>query len=190
MTTEYSVSVDDWNDSKWDHTGVSIMRDYYENNRVARKEAKDLDISIESYADEKAAESYPMMLYAYPLFSEPSDEQIRKVCLKTCCTVVLDNETDTYYLALCGGGMDLSQSVALAYLMTDGFIPRSLVHEVCRQPCMSVGKSDYRKIVKEIKKQLKNEIRNCQSDLKSWNSEMKEFNRREKEKREVKKDNA
>lgn len=173
MTTEYSISVDDWNDSKWDHVGVDTMRNYYENDRQIKKDAKDMGIDLEDYIVEKSEEHYPMMLYAYPIFREPSEKQIIDVCTKTCLTVVRDIETDDYYLALCGGGMDLSQSVAHAYLLTDGFIPMSLAKEVSKQPCLSVSRPVYKKIAREIKRQLKNEMARCKADLKEWNSRLK-----------------
>ena len=181
MTTEYSRDVEDWQDSNWDHVGVDAMYHFYLNDKEAKREAKDCDMDIEDYAREKSEESYPMMLYCYPLAFDPSDEKIIEVCKRTACTVVMDNQTDDYYLALAGGGMDLSQDIALAYLITDGYIPHSLAMNINKQHCLSVGGKDYLKIAKEIKRQLKIEISRCKSDIKSWEEHVKQYRERERQ---------
>ena len=180
MTTEYSISVDDWQDERWEHVGSDLMYDYYLKDRETRKECKDNNYDIDTIAREKADNHYPMMLYAYPLNMKPSDEKIIEVCTKTNCTVVKDNETEDYFLALSGGGMDLSQDIALAYLIADGYIPTSLAVNVCTQPCLSVGKKSYLKIMKAIKKQLKNEIYYHKRHIKKINETVKQFNESER----------
>ena len=181
MTTEYSISVDDWQDERWNHVGSDLMYDYYLKDRKTKRECKDCGCGdIETIAREKADDHYPMMLYAYPLSMEPSDEKIIEVCTKTNCTVVKDNETEDYFLALSGGGMDLSQDVALAYLIADGYIPTSLAINVCTQPCLSVGKKSYLKIMKAIKKQLKNEIYYHKEHIKKINETVKQFKESER----------
>jgi len=181
MTTEYSRDVDDWNDSKWDQVGVDAMYNFYLNDREAKREAKDCDMDIESFAREKSEDHYPMMLYCYPLAFDPSTEKIIEVCKRTTCTVVRDDDNDDYYLALAGGGMDLSQDIALAYLITDGYIPHSLAMNINKQPCLSVGGKDYIRIAKEIKRQLKIEISQCKSDIKAWDDSVKQYRERERQ---------
>ena len=68
------------------------------------------------------SEHEPMMLYVYPLDREPTDEEIAALCEQTACNVFerryRDGEgTGEFFLALCGGGMDQSQDVALAYVL-------------------------------------------------------------------------
>lgn len=181
MTTEYSRDVDDWNDCKWDHVGVGAMYEFYLNDKEAKRDAKDCHMDIDDYAREKSDDHYPMMLYCYPLFCDPSEEKIVEVCRKTACTVVRDNENDDYYLALAGGGMDLSQDIALAYIIAEGFIPHSLAMNVNRQPCLSVGGKDYIRIAKEIKRQLKIEISQCKSNIKAWDDSVKQYRERERQ---------
>ncbi len=84
MATEYSRDVDDWGDCKWDHVGVDAMYDFYLKDKEAKSDAKDCDMDIEDFAREKSDDHYPMMLYCYPLISEPSTEEIVKVCRRTC----------------------------------------------------------------------------------------------------------
>jgi hypothetical protein len=181
MSSEYSQSVDDWQDEKWTHHGVNIMYEFLLRNKNAKKEAKNCNMSINDYAREKSDDQYPMMLYAYPLMFEPSEDQIIKVCRNTNCTVVEDNETNDFYLALTGGGMDLSQDIAYAYILTDGRIPHALAINVNRQPGLSVSKSVWLKIAKQIKKEIKQQIENDKGEIKRWDEVIKRFNREKKE---------
>lgn len=183
LTTEYSINIDDWQDEKWNHVGNDLMYDYYLKDRETKQECKQNNWDIEDIAREKADEHYPMMLYAYPLGIEPSDEKIIEVCTKTNCTVVKDNETEDYFLALSGGGMDLSQDIALAYLMTDGWIPTALAVNVCTQPCLSVGRKQWLKIMRAIKKQLRTEICQYHSHINEINVHIKAFKESEKAKK-------
>ncbi len=71
------------------------------------------------------------MLYVYALDGEPSEDEIASVCDRTACTVLERRDRDgegtgEYFLALCGGGMDLSQDVALAYVLAGERIPDAL----------------------------------------------------------------
>ncbi len=99
----------------------------------------------------------PMMNYGYPLKSLPSEEQILKIVKNTCLTVMEDYNNSEYYLVLCGGGMDLSQSIALAYIYTGGNIPLELCYNVAIGGNFSVSKKDYKLILKEIKKTFNHE---------------------------------
>ena len=186
MSTEYSRSVDDWSDSRWNHIAVDIMYDYYLNSRAAKKEAKDLNMSIEDYARETANGNYPMMLYCYPLYGRPDDKTIIKICKETPCGVVEDTDTDEYFLTLCGGGMDLSQSIAMAYIIAEGHVPYSLAVEVSKQPELSVHGSRWLKVARHIKKQLKQEKHSIDSEIRGWNGSIKEFNKRQEGRRKKK----
>jgi hypothetical protein len=84
----------------------------------------------------------PMMNYGYPLSFLPDDQKILKVVKDTCLTVMENQDTGDSFLVLCGGGMDLSQSIANAYLLAGERIPDELAFEVCTQPCFSVGRKN------------------------------------------------
>ena len=62
--------------------------------------------------------------------------------------------TEEYFLALCGGGMDLSQSLAYAYILAGHRIPYELVFQVSTQPCLSVGEKEYIEIMGRCKREL------------------------------------
>ena len=98
----------------------------------------------------------PMMNYGYPLYCLPDDEKILRIIQETCLTVMEDTVTTEYFLVLCGGGMDLSQSIAYAYLLAGQRIPDELVFEVCTQPCLSVSKKEYVEVMQACINELEN----------------------------------
>jgi len=152
MTSEYAISVDDWGDT-WEYVGRDVMYSYYEAHpKVAEAEGYELDEEGKvNYLDELADREYPMMLYAYPLeFDELEDDKIIRICTETNCTVVRDAKTDSLFLALTGGGMDLSQDIALAYIIAQKWVPFALALAVSTQPNLSKHGKAYRKVMRGI----------------------------------------
>jgi len=178
MTSEYSISVNDWGNEKWRHIGVDLMYNYYLEDKETLEECNDNGWDIEDIAHEKADSHYPMMLYAYPLNWEPEDNKIIEVCTTTNLTVVQDEETGDFFLALSGGGMDLSQDVALAYLIIEGRIPIALAINVNTQPELSVYGKNWLKVMRAIKKELRNEAHNCRHHIRKINVDIKRFKER------------
>lgn len=130
----------------WDFVGRSVLR--------------------EKEQDEDSDRGYPMMNYAYPLDYFNGDETIiKRIVRETNCTVVYNTQEDTYYLALTGGGMDLSQDIAKAYMIAQGYIEWDMLHDVSINGPLSVSPFWYRKILRELKRQFAIEIANAQSDL-------------------------
>jgi len=74
------------------------------------------------------------------------DEKILQVVERTVCTVMENTETGEWFLTLCGGGMDLSQDIALAYHIMDKWLPLELLQRVCTQPGLSISKEEFRTI--------------------------------------------
>lgn len=100
-------------------------------------------------------EGYPIYNYAYPLFSdELTDETILRVCEETACTVVYSENDGKYYLALTGCGMDMSQSIALAYLIADGCIDWDFLEYVAISGPLSVGREQYIELMEQLNGQL------------------------------------
>jgi len=188
MTTEYSRNVD-WQEEyeNWQNIGQDVMREFYEANpKEAKKEGYDLDEDGEvKYLDELLDHWQPMMNYAYPLVCDPTrdTDKILKVCQETCLTVMYNEDEDTYYLALCGGGMDLSQSIAYAYQILENWIPLSLLREVSKQPELSLYGEAWLGMALQIKRQLGMDISQLQQDLKHWDASIAEY----KEKKRVRK---
>lgn len=183
VTTEYSISIENWQDEKWNQVGSDLMYDFYLKDRATRKECQENGWDIEDIAREKADSHFPMMNYVYPLeMGEPSEDKITKICSKTNCTVVEDTETGDFFLALTGGGMDLSQDIALAYMIAEKWLPTSLLRNVCTQPALSVSEKEYRKIMRRIKEQLRMENARNNDHLKRINEELKRMSEKEKAK--------
>ena len=145
----FSLNVD-WQDEKWDFVG----RDCYSDKQIEN----DPDLG------------QPMMNYAYPLENFSGETNIiKKINKRTGCTVVYDREIEEYYLAWTGGGMDLSQDIALAYMIAQGFIEWDLVDEVYTHAPLSISETNYIKIMKELLRQ--HEIN--ESNAKRYQEEIK-----------------
>jgi len=174
-----SVVFIDWSTEweKWENYGRSALES---NCKHHDQEGATKDCPNMQYSGwcEKCGEgedsSMPMMNYSYPLFGEPSEEEILKVVKRTCLTVMYNNDTDKWVLALCGGGMDLSQSIALAYILVGDRIPNDLAQEVCLQPALSVSKADWVMVMKECRRILSHESANALSRIEEIDKRLKE----------------
>ena len=75
----------------------------------------------------------PMMNFIYPLEYEgfiEGDEGVEKrikIASETNCVCVQNNKTDEWFLTLTGGGMDLSPSIAYAYVIAQKWLPLDLL---------------------------------------------------------------
>ena len=160
----------------WDFIGAEIMY-----NKELEKlshcphgnKEKEYCHECESYPDDIYQSNKPMMNFAYPLFSEPDEEKIIKVCEETGCTVVYNSQDDNYYLALTGCGMNLSQDIALAYIIADGCIEWSMLENVSVSGAFSVSKEDYQIILSELERQLTISIENQTRKLKEVTEQLK-----------------
>jgi len=98
----------------------------------------------------------PMMNFIYPLELKDFDEdKILKVVKNTNCSVMENQETGEWFLVLCGGGMDLSQDIALSYIFLEKWIPEDLITQVCKQRGFSISKDNFEILKKEIIEQSK-----------------------------------
>lgn len=98
--------------------------DFWEN-----KPFEDWEIAIDSCLtdEERVNEEFmPMMNYRYPVphFDEKkmSCNEIKEALKPTGLTLVKDLKTDEYYLALVGGGMDMSWDICESYINL-GYLP-------------------------------------------------------------------
>ncbi len=118
----------------------------------------------------------PMMNYGYPLYGLPDDSKILKIIKETCLTVMENSDTQEYFLVLCGGGMDLSQSIAYAYLLAGQRIPDELVFQVCTQPCLSIGRKEYFQVMEACKEQLEDINQRALRRIKNIDHILNKFN--------------
>lgn len=186
MATEYSIHVDDWNIENWEFTGRDLMyaamdEKGTEQHKEALERANGCGCELEDVIGEFADENIPMMLYAYPLYDRPSDEQIIEISEDTACTVVMNNGTEDYFLALCGGGMDLSQDIALAYIIAQGHIPDSLALNVSTQEGLSKYKDEWKKVMSGCKDSLKSATNSYDVQIKRIDEAIKEYDKIKKD---------
>ena len=170
MTTEYSISVNDWDYESWEFVGRDIE---YEKHGEC-EENNESGLSGDDYI--------PMMLYAYPLYDCPSDEQIFQIHKKTCLTIVKNIESEEYYLALCGGGMDCSQDVGMAYIIAEDHIPYALAQQVCRQPNLTQHGKDFRLVMKYCQDVMKSNALSAKRQIKEIKESMKQSKKMDKHK--------
>ena len=139
----------DWSEidcDEWENSGrnalLSVLED--EENPRFKEIAKKLDVLDEEnklkdyYEEQVNSYSEPMMSYGHILETSPSQENILKVVLETNCSVMYNNNEDIYYIVLCGGGMDLSQDIALSYVWLERWIPEDFISRDCKQKNLSV----------------------------------------------------
>jgi len=151
---------------EWDFIGARVMEQKAEDEKNSLFEQGLLNEAEEIYPDDIYSDNVPMYNFAYPLNTAIDEDNIFQVCKNTACTVVYNNYSGSYFLALCGCGMDFSQSIALAYILAEGCIDWDFIDDVYIGCPMNVGKSDYTKILNELKRQLKISIDNKKDKLK------------------------
>jgi hypothetical protein len=101
MNTAYSIRITEWNFDDWEFVGRDAMYEFYQDNpKEVAKDGHEVEDGKVKYLDEIADFLLPVMLYAYPLDSEPAREKIIEVCRRTNCTVVIRKDTEEYFLAL------------------------------------------------------------------------------------------
>lgn len=145
MNSRYVDWNEEWLKDEWEFTGADLMY-----QKACNQEPED-------YTPEEIQEqNMPMYNYAYQLErTSIEDSVIRRVCEKTSCTVVYNQKENSYYLALTGCGMDLSQDIALAYMIVDGCVNWDMLEDVYIHAPISVSKQRYFEILKQMKSQLK-----------------------------------
>ncbi len=117
----------------------------------------------------------PIYNYAYPLGLSSLDEnKIIRICTETSCTLAYNTEEDSLYLALCGCGMDLSQDIALAYMIAYSYgneeygrIPDHMLFDVYKLSPLSVSKEQFKHIQKALIEGFEILKQSCERELES-----------------------
>lgn len=159
--SSYAIDVNwsNYYESDWENVGRNAILSSCEHEQLQNENwCEKCDISED--------ECEPMMNYAYPLTTSPSDEDILKVVKNTCLTVM--EKEGEYYLALCGGGMDLSQQIGLAYILIENWIPEDLIGEISTQKGLSVGGANWKLLRGKIIEQLGMYSRRAKERAKEW----------------------
>lgn len=166
---------------KWVNHGRQVLE---QSCKHYDKDKDNTNIEYQGYCDKcgfSEDSAIPMMNYLYPLeLTDFDDDKILKVVNETNCTVLENTDSGEWFLALCGGGMDLSQDIAYSYIILETWLPDDLLQEVNKQPCLSIGSKKYKKLARQIIKQLK--IRSSQYKYKSkeWKESLKRLRIEEK----------
>ena len=154
----FSIRVD-WSEElkteKWENVGRSIAEESCKHKHPEGH--GETSMRYGGYCEECdfcEDSAIPMMNFAYPLETTPDDEKVLEVVKRTNCTVMRNTETDEFFLVLCGGGMNLSQDIALAYHLIENWIPFDLATSVCTQEGLSVGGKDWTVLKKAMQKSL------------------------------------
>lgn len=164
MNSRYVNWSEEYQRETWDYIGRDAMLQTY--GEYSDNNPKGVDVDT----------GYPMMNYAYPLYnSDPGLEKIIEVCERTNCTVAYNNDEERYYLALTGGGMDLTQDIALAYIIADGCIEWDMLRDVYIDSPISVSPKDYSKILTELKRQLVISINSYKDQLSRVNENLEKI---------------
>lgn len=172
----YSIDVD-WSEDyeKWENHGRNVLTQSCTHKTKESGDSTNTEYSgwcEECEISEDSAE--PMMNYAYPLEFEITDEaKILEIVKKTNCTVMENTKTGEYFLALCGGGMDLSQDIALAYIIAQRWLPTDLLQSVCSQKGLSQGGENFERIAKIIVEQSEMEAGRLTETAKKWKEMIK-----------------
>ncbi len=191
MGKEYSINIDWQNEREdWINHGSSLIREKEEERLNKCKHGNKENgycNECDCYPDDRESDNEPMMNYAYPLYGKPTDEQILKICEETNLTVMEKTYSDDRegngdcFLALTGGGMDLSQDVGLAYIYADERIPPGLAFEICTQYGLSVSGERWFKVMRECKLVLSQEIDNAKRHIKEISEAIKEAKEQKKD---------
>lgn len=171
------------NPDKWENKGRQILESSCKHKTQDKEET---NLRYSGYCDEcgiSEDSAIPMMNFLYPLeLNSFDDEKILKVVKETNCSVLENTETEKYFIVLCGGGMDLSQDIAFAFQILETWLPSDLLREVCKQPCLSLGSENYKKLARGIIEQLKIEADRNKQKAKEWKESLKNLKEKEKAK--------
>ena len=119
----------------------------------------------------------PIYNFAYPLGLSSLDEnKTIRICTETNCTVIYNEDEDTLYLALCGCGMNLSQDIALAYMIAYSYgeeeygrIPEHMLFDVYKSGALSVSQEKLERIREKLAEGFESLKRSCEQELENLN---------------------
>lgn len=181
MTTEYSKNVDWMNEGGYfENLGRTLLENscnHTDEDKNTKKEDRETNVRYSGYCDKCGVNEdtcEPMMDYIYLLSRCPSDQQILKIIKETCLTVMLDTRTNEYYLALCAGGMDLSQDIGLAYVLAEESVPFELALSISEQEGVSKSGIKFISVMEACKNTLQISFLSAKDKLKNINKSIKQ----------------
>ena len=169
----------DWSNENrleiWENQTTNVLRVILEDKENPRfKEIAEMlgvlddEGNLVDYYEESIDRYEPNYNYVYALETEPTEEKILEISLKTNCCVMYNIEEEKYYLSLTGCGMDLSQDIALSYVLIENWLPKDLLFSVSSQNGLSISKEDFKILKEGINKNIKKLENNLEYLKKSW----------------------
>lgn len=117
----------------------------------------------------------PMMNFIYPLdydgfiTGDEGTQKRIKIASETNCVCVQNTKTDEWFLTLTGGGMDLSPSIAYAYVIAQKWLPLELLQELNPGWCKDTLSKEHFKELRDIcMKQTENENHRFREKYDKW----------------------
>lgn len=98
----------------------------------------------------------PMMNYGHIITYDGmiTDAVRLKIAKETACVLVQNNKTDRWFIALMGGGMDLSPHIAYAYFLAQKWLPLDLLEELRAEWCkIELSKEKFEELRAVVKQQ-------------------------------------
>lgn len=119
----------------------------------------------------------PMMNFIYPLDYQGLVTKEKQIELaQTNCILVQENETDDYFLTLTGGGMDLSPSIAYAFMIAQKWLPLDLINELNPGWCKcQLSEKKFKQLRNIIREQLNSEISRFKEKKQKWDLPIKKI---------------
>jgi len=177
----FAISID-WSEEwkhpeKWTNHGRNALEEGCKHKTQDTDPDGETNVRYSGYCEECGVgedSAIPMMNFVYPLECDSfDDEKILKVVNETNCTVMENEDTGEWFLALCGGGMDLSQDIAYAYLIMEQWLPKDFLTKVCKQRGLSISKEKWDELAKAMVKQLRDRAGQFESEAKEWEERLK-----------------
>lgn len=171
----YAIGLD-WYDNpeKWENHGRNVLEQHCKHkdqDKSSKRNNRETNMRYSGYCNkcETCEDSAkPMMNYGYLLDLHPDDKMILQIVKRTNCTVMENTENGDWFLVLCGGGMNLSQDIALAYHLAQRWIPCELALNISTQKGLSIGGKDWYILKKAMRESLSEDNKHIQNALEEW----------------------
>ena len=150
---------DTWENLTWNLIveDDELLQTVYENGGYSDSCYKELEYEEKLEYIENSDELYelkdmysPIINYIHVLQSEPTKEHIFKIYKNAPNVVIIKDNMDNCYIGMSAAGLDLSQSIAYAYMVIDNFIPPGFTIDKDNNFCLK--KEAHKELVEFLEK--------------------------------------
>ena len=113
----------------------------------------------------------PVMLYGHILTTDImiNDNTPLKIATETACALIQNNKTGQWFIALMGGGMDLSPHIAYAYVLAQKWLPDDMLETLSMSWCKTeLDKGQFEKLRAIMEEQTGFTSRRLAEAQKKW----------------------